>query len=67
LADVQFDMHSDRDEGYSSFSGSDEEDGEAAPAVSSFWLPHMDSVVEVQPWPQQPNGKGHTTTETLYF
>ncbi len=43
-------MHSDRDEGYSSFSGTESEDGEGAAAQQqpSFWLPHMASAVDAQ-------------------
>lgn len=51
-------MHSDRDEGYSSFSGSDAEDADGAPAAASFWLPHVASVVDVQPWRNEPGSAG---------
>ena len=55
---LQFDMHSDRDEAYSSFSGSDVED-EGAPLKASFWLPHMGSTVDVQPCQPGPSDAGN--------
>lgn len=55
---LQFDMHSDRDEAYSSFSGSDVEDGEGASLTASFWLPHIGSTVDVQPCQPGPSDAG---------
>ncbi len=55
---LQFDMHSDRDEAYSSFSGSDVEDGEDASLTASFWLPHIGSTVDVQPCQPGPSDAG---------
>jgi hypothetical protein len=48
-------MHSDRDEGYSSFSGTESEGGERQAQghqaqQQAFWLPHMGSAVDTQDW-----------------
>ncbi|BDA41501.1 probable Bromodomain-containing protein 9 at N-terminal half [Coccomyxa sp. Obi] len=62
--DFQFDMHSDRDEAYSSFSGSDAEDAEGASLAASFWLPHMGSTVDVQPCQPGPDDAGHPQAQS---
>ena len=64
---LQFDMHSDRDEGYSSFSASDAEDAEGAPPAESFWLPHMASVTDVQTWQDAPNSAGEFAQQALPY
>jgi hypothetical protein len=64
---LQFDMHSDRDEGYSSFSGSDAEEADGAAPAESFWLPHMASVVDVQSWRDEPNSAGLVEQQTMVY
>ncbi len=53
---LQFDMHSDQDEGYSSFSETDAEEPEAKSHMSAAWLSQMGTAAAYQPWP--PNIKG---------
>lgn len=61
---VQFDMHSDQDEGYSSFSETDEEEQNAKTHVSAAWLSQMGAAAAYQPWP--PNIKGPGTHPWLH-
>ena len=55
---LQFDMHSDQDEGYSSFSETDAEEQDAKTHVSAAWLSHMGAAAAYQPWPPHIKGPG---------
>ena len=51
-------MHSDQDEGYSSFSDTDAEEGEGKNPASTFWLGHLGAAASYQPWSPSTKGPG---------
>ncbi|CAL5223173.1 g5644 [Coccomyxa viridis] len=62
--DFQFDMHSDQDEGYSSFSETDAEEPEAKSHMSAAWLSQMGTAAAYQPWPPNIKGPGAGRLQT---
>ena len=55
---LQFDMHSDQDEGYSSFPETEGEELGGKGHASAAWLSHLGAAAAYQPWPPGTKGLG---------
>lgn len=57
---VQFDMHSDQEEGFSSFSDTDAEEAETKSHASANFMSQMGAAAAYQAWPPSTMGPGTT-------